>query len=105
SLLSRCRAHDLQTALVTSSPREIVEYVLPRLHLDESFDFIICGDDVENYKPHPEPVHRTLDALRRRPREAIMIGDSRVDILAGKAAGTATALFLPAEGCGPFHDL
>jgi phosphoglycolate phosphatase-like HAD superfamily hydrolase len=36
----------------------------------------------------------TLAALNRSPGEAIMIGDSTVDILAGKAAGTATALFM-----------
>jgi HAD superfamily hydrolase (TIGR01509 family) len=103
TLLRQCRAHGLQTALVTSSPREIVAEVLPRLDLDRQFDFVICGDDVANYKPHPEPVLTTLAALGRRAHEAIMIGDSRVDILAGKAAGTSTALFLPDDG-GGFHS-
>jgi HAD superfamily hydrolase (TIGR01509 family) len=102
ALLRQCRAHGLRTALVTSSPREIVEEVLPRLGLCDQFDFVICGDDVANYKPHPEPVLTTLAALKRRAHEAIMIGDSRVDILAGKAAGTSTALFLPDDG-GGFH--
>ena len=104
SLLTHCREHGLQTALVTSSPREIVMEVLPRLALDAHFDFVICGDDVANYKPHPEPLLTTLAALNREPREAIMVGDSRVDILAGKAAGTATALFLPDDG-GGFHSV
>lgn len=104
SLLAHCRAHGLQTALVTSSPRGIVSEVLPRLKLDVQFDFVICGDDVANYKPHPEPLLMTLAALRRHPHEAIMVGDSRVDILAGKAAGTATALFLPDDG-GGFHSV
>lgn len=96
-LIEHCRSHGLQTALVTSSPRNIVSGVLPRLGLTERFDFVICGDDVRNYKPHPEPVLMTLTALKRTPAEAIMVGDSKVDMLAGKAAGTATALFLPAE--------
>ena len=96
-LLEHCRAHGLQTALVTSSPRAILGPVATRLGVEELFDFVICGDDVSNYKPHPEPVLRTLAALVRAPHEAIMIGDSRADILAGKAAGAATALFLPEE--------
>lgn len=104
ALLRHCRGHGLQTALVTSSPRGIVCDVLSRLALDDQFDFVICGDDVANYKPHPEPLLTTLTALRREPREAIMVGDSRVDILAGKAAGTGTALFLPGDG-GGFHSL
>jgi HAD superfamily hydrolase (TIGR01509 family) len=96
-LLEHCRGHGLQTALVTSSPRAIVGAVAARLDLPELFDFVISGDDVTNYKPHPEPVLTTLAALACVAREAIMVGDSRADILAGKAAGVATALFLPEE--------
>lgn len=96
-LLEHCRAHGLQTALVTSSPRVVLKPVAARLGLYELFDFIVCGDDVSNYKPHPEPVLMTLAALARAAGEAIMVGDSHADILAGKAAGVATALFLPHE--------
>jgi pyrophosphatase PpaX len=104
ALVEHCRFHGLQTALVTSSPREIVVAVMARLHLAEVFDFVICGDDVRNCKPHPEPLLTTLAALKRLPSEAIMVGDAHVDILAGKAAGTRTALFLP-ENHGGFHDI
>lgn len=103
-LIEHCRTHDLQVALVTSAPRHLIVDVLGRLLVHELFDFVICGDDVSNYKPHPEPVLTTLSALRREPYEAIMIGDSHVDILAGKAAGTRTALYLP-EGESRFHDV
>jgi len=102
-LVEHCRAHGLQTALVTSSPRTIVIDVIGRLQLRDSFDFVICGDDVANYKPHPEPVLTALTALKRLPAEAVMVGDSHVDILAGKAAGTSTALYLP-EDHGSFHS-
>jgi HAD superfamily hydrolase (TIGR01509 family) len=96
-LLEHCRKHGLQTALVTSSPRAILGPVAARLGLHDLFDFVISGDDVTHYKPHPEPVLTTLAALARVAGEAIMVGDSRADILAGKAAGVATALFLPDE--------
>jgi HAD superfamily hydrolase (TIGR01509 family) len=102
-LIEHCRLHGLQTALVTSSPRAPVMDVLTRLALTELFDFVICGDEVQNYKPHPEPLLRTLDALQRLPIEAIMIGDSHVDVLAGKAVGMRTALYLPADH-SPFHN-
>ena len=102
-LIEHCRSHGLQTALVTSSPRSIVGGVLTRLDLHGLFDFTICGDEVKNYKPHPEPVTTTLTALKREAHEAIMIGDSHADILAGKAAGTRTALYLP-DDHHRFHD-
>jgi pyrophosphatase PpaX len=102
-LIELCRRHELQTALVTSSPRQLVDEVSERLLLRELFDFIVCGDEVTHYKPHPEPLLKALAALDCKPAEAVMIGDSHVDILAGKAAGTRTALFLP-EDHGRFHD-
>jgi HAD superfamily hydrolase (TIGR01509 family) len=94
AILQACKARGLQTAMVTSAPRVVIEDVMPRLELHELFDHIVCADDVNNFKPHPEPVLMTLAALNRSPVEAIMIGDSTADILAGKAAGTATALFM-----------
>lgn len=103
-LIEHCRSHDMQVALVTSAPRHLITDVLGRLLIHELFDFTICGDDVANYKPHPEPVLTALAALARAPSEAIMVGDSHVDILAGKAAGTSTALYLP-EGESRFHDV
>jgi len=102
-VVEHCRVHGLQTALVTSAPRALVLGVIERLKLSRLFDFIVCGDDVSHYKPHPESVLTTLAALERRPDEAIMIGDSHVDVLAGKAAGTRTALFWPQEH-GRFHN-
>lgn len=103
-LIEHCRLHDVQVALVTSAPRSLIVDVLGRLLVQELFDAIVCGDDVPNYKPHPEPVLSALAALQREPYEAIMVGDSHVDILAGKAAGTRTALYLPKGETG-FHDL
>jgi beta-phosphoglucomutase-like phosphatase (HAD superfamily) len=94
-LIRRCRELGMQTALVTTTTRYILEHALPGLLLHDQFDFVICADDVENIKPHPEPILKTLQALGRTADEVIMIGDSTADVRAGKAAGTATALFLP----------
>jgi HAD superfamily hydrolase (TIGR01509 family) len=104
SVLQGCKQRGLQTALVTSAPRVVIDDVMPRLDLHELFDHIVCADDVKNFKPHPEPVLMTLSALQRAPHEAIMIGDSTADILAGKAAGTATALFMT-DDHNAFHKV
>ena len=102
-LLGICFLLLIQASIAQIRPRGIViDDVMPRLELHELFDCIVCADDVKNFKPHPEPVLMTLSALHRAPHEAIMIGDSSADILAGKAAGTATALFMTNEH-NPFH--
>lgn len=102
-VIEECREQGLRTALVTSSPRRLIDKVAQQLEVHHLFDFVICGGEVANYKPHPEPVLRTLVALECPAGAAIMIGDSAADILAGKAAGTRTALFMP-DNHGEFHD-
>lgn len=102
-VIEHCRAHHMQTALVTSAPRSMIDLVIPRLELNDLFDFTICAEEVTDLKPHPEPVQKALAALQRAPNEAIMVGDSTVDMLSGKAAGTKTALFMP-PGPSHFHD-
>jgi pyrophosphatase PpaX len=102
-LIEECRERGLKLALVTSSPRSLIGNVAVRLDVHHLFDFVICGDDVTNYKPHPEPVLRSLAALDCTAADAIMIGDSTADVLAGKAAGTRTALYMP-DDHHLFHD-
>jgi pyrophosphatase PpaX len=102
-VIEHCRERGLRTALVTSSPRGLIDTVAAKLDVSHLFDFVICGGEVTNYKPHPEPVLRTLQALECAPNAAIMIGDSAADILAGKAAGTRTGLFMP-DDHPRFHD-
>jgi pyrophosphatase PpaX len=102
-VIEHCHEHGMQTALVTSAPRHLIASVATRLDVHHLFDFVICGDEVANYKPHPEPVLTTLRALGCEPMNAIMVGDSHADILAGKSAGTRTALFLP-DDHHVFHD-
>jgi pyrophosphatase PpaX len=104
TVLNACRKCGMQTALVTSAPKVVLDEVMPRLGLSRLLDHVVCADDVTNFKPHPEPVHMSLAGLARRPHEAIMIGDATVDILAGKAAGTATALFM-SDAHQPFHQV
>ncbi len=51
---------------------------------------IVSGDDVNNHKPHPEPLLLALKGLQVKPENSIMVGDNVVDIVAGKQAGTYT---------------
>ncbi len=54
------------------------------------FDVVLGFDDVENPKPHPEQLLKALKMLKVNKSEAIMVGDTQKDILAGKAAGIKT---------------
>jgi len=92
----RTRGH--RTALVTSKNREGASRGLRVIGLDDTMEVIVGADDVVNPKPHPEPVHRALEALGVAPEDALFVGDSLHDMHSGRAAGTATAAVL----WGPF---
>jgi pyrophosphatase PpaX len=71
--------------------RNTVEMGLRLVGLDKFFQTVVTLDDVENAKPDPEPVQKALARLDSTPERAIMVGDSKYDILAGQNAGTKTA--------------
>ena len=55
-------------------------------------DTVISKEDVEHseLKPHPRPILLALKQLHVLPEHAIMIGDAKEDVEAGKRAGTKT---------------
>lgn len=53
-----------------------------------AFEVVIATSEVGLHKPHPEPVLAALRHLDVRPERTLFIGDSPVDELAARAAGT-----------------
>ena len=49
-------------------------------------DVLVCADEVQNPKPHPEPVEKAVRLLGGIPRETIYVGDSIHDMQSGRAA-------------------
>jgi len=72
-------------ALITNKARIFTEKLLDKLSLTSHFEVIICGDDMAK-KPSPEPLLFACNKLNVEPSKAIMIGDSKSDILAAHAA-------------------
>lgn len=85
-LLAAVRATGLATALVTSTDRELVEVVLPRLGR-ENFDAVVCGDEVRHTKPHPESYLRAAELVGLDPADCLAIEDSPSGIASAEAAG------------------
>jgi len=66
------------TALATNRTTT-TRAVLTYHGLADDFDLVVSAQDVSRPKPHPESFIRILAHFALRPREAIYIGDSRVD--------------------------
>ncbi|HCB44762.1 MAG: HAD family hydrolase [Pseudomonadales bacterium] len=62
----------------------------------------VLGREEAEPKPSPDGIHQLLDRWQLTPDEAVMVGDFRFDLEAGRAAGSRTCLILPDN---PWPDL
>lgn len=63
---------------------------LKKFDLEKYFDAIVTGLSVEHTKPYPDPILFAAQKMKIAPENCLMIGDTTVDIRAGKAAGAQT---------------
>jgi len=78
-------------ALVTSSERVIMDAVLTGVAgRGIGFAVTVCGADVVNPKPHPEPYLRAAALLGADPLACVAVEDSPNGVAAAEAAGCAT---------------
>jgi len=81
------KAHDYHLALTSSGSRPRVEIVLKKLRILDTFDIIVCGEDVHRGKPNPEPYRLTAERLNISPLEGVVFEDADVGVQSAKAAG------------------
>lgn len=63
---------------------------LQQFDLAKYFDAVITGQSAEHTKPYPDPVLLAAQRMNVKPEECLMIGDTTVDMRAGKSAGAQT---------------
>lgn len=85
-LLTACQQAGLKLACITNKPLEPAQLLLQQLQLTPYFDLILGGDSLAEKKPHPLPLNHALTYFSLTPGDAVMVGDSKNDVLAAKAA-------------------
>ncbi len=63
---------------------------LKQYDLVKYFDVIVTGLSAEHTKPYPDPILLAAQKMNVSPENCLMIGDTTVDIRAGKSAGAQT---------------
>ena len=79
-------------AICSNKPENFVRRILESLDGLQHFQAIVGGDSLKTKKPHPEGLDLILKKLKVSPDEAVLIGDSRVDIETGRRAGVYTCV-------------
>ena len=81
--------HDKGVTVTIASSRLIdsLKVFLEDMNLKKYISYVVSAGDVENAKPAPDMVLKTLKALGYNNDEAIVVGDTRFDILMARNAG------------------
>ena len=78
--------------VLTNKPDPYAQDLLHALGIDGSFAQIVAADGHAPIKPDPSAVFALLEAYGAAPKEALMIGDSPIDVETGRRAGVLTAV-------------
>jgi HAD superfamily hydrolase (TIGR01509 family) len=84
-VLEIIRKHNINTCIVSTSPRQYVENVVK--HFNLPIKNIVGYHDAKPIKPHPAPMLKALQLLGCDARQAISFGDRVIDIQSSNAAG------------------
>lgn len=104
--LQAMRAKGMHLACITNKAGDFTLPLLARTGLAPYFPVVVSGDTTAEKKPHPAPLLHACAAFGVAPNQAVMIGDSTNDALAGRNAG-CRVLCVPYgynEG-GDVHDI
>jgi beta-phosphoglucomutase len=83
------------TALVTTAASATVTALLQCHGLDDHFDVVVTGDDVEFRKPHPEAYLKAAQLLGVAPQDCLAFEDSDVGVASARDAGTSIIRVAP----------
>ena len=73
--------------LASSSPSDLIEYVLRKAGIWSRFAAVVSADEVGRGKPAPDVFLTTADRMRCRPADVVVFEDSSAGIVAARNAG------------------
>tara|TARA_B100000686_G_scaffold354817_1_gene467425 strand:+ start:2866 stop:3516 length:651 start_codon:yes stop_codon:yes gene_type:complete len=74
-------------AIHSNKPEQFVRDILKRFDFIQPFQTIVGGDTLERRKPDPEGLLHILHQAETSAKNALMVGDSAIDIETAKRAG------------------
>ena len=90
--------------IVTNKIESLTLPIVEAAKLSATISCVVCGDTLNESKPHPAPVNLACGMVGVAPAETLFVGDDVRDIQAGRAAGTQTAAAYYGYGAHELDD-
>ena len=88
--LKRLDKQGITLTIASSRSRHTLVKYIENLGLNDIIGYVLGADDVQEGKPHPEAIIKTLEKFNIPADQAVMVGDTIFDIEMGLNAGTKT---------------
>jgi len=86
-LLRKLKSKGFKLGIITTKYRKPVMDILVHFGISELFDVVVSGYEVKRHKPAPDIVLEAAKRLGVDPKQCVVVGDSPIDVQAGKRAG------------------
>ena len=84
--LENLKKQGFRMAVASSKPKRILDKMIEYFHLND-FELVLgTGESNLKNKPDPEPLNYIMNELHISKKDAVMVGDTKADIMAGKNA-------------------
>lgn len=93
-VIKKIKQKKIPLGIFTGKGNESTKITLKKINALKYFDMIISGDDVNNFKPHPEGINKFIQKFNLSNERVLMVGDAPSDIEAAKAAKVKIASVL-----------
>ena len=91
-----------KTAIATNRS-DTMDRVISEHGLEGYFDLVVCSNDVDHPKPHPDQLIKILEHFGIEPCDSLYVGDSELDEIAAKAAGVPFVAYKNRSLSADFH--
>jgi len=96
-IIELLRKKPVTLAIATSGKRTYIEYWLKKFGIEKYFKTVVCIDDVQKGKPHPDLILKVLEETEFSPTESIIIEDAPSGIEAAVKA-KIRSIAIPTKG-------
>lgn len=85
---------DKKMAIITNKPQRYTDPIIDGLRLRDYFGVVLGREACVEMKPHPQPLESAMERLSVSSEQTMIVGDTEVDIEAGRRAGVKTCAVL-----------
>jgi HAD superfamily hydrolase (TIGR01549 family) len=86
-LLRKFHAKGIPVTICSSNSRASIQEALKTFKVDDTVESVVSREDVSRLKPDPQGMKKILGQVKLAPKDVLMIGDSKHDEGAARAAG------------------